>query len=568
MQNDTAYIYDALLIITLPDYINFLKFIDTCAYLDSTKKFFILKSLLSLATRVEPEHYFIKYSLTWNLWSFKSFRDTFNLFVATHADTSNKERYTGPFCSLFSNNWTSPISSTDSAFYNSHTESLAPLLKDTDIHSEILKYINKFIKLNYAYVENDYEYIDKHCSTIDFNYTIIYILLEMEKYVTGDNIDILRTTFNKAINVMFIPLVEIRHSLYAQLTPASTHTKLSLVRLLSVYDDKILNGIIQNRLPSITQDMDTTYELKNTCLFILDKFKNDYSKPQLVESVTIMKDFIIKNDINNDTASIFLDISIKKVNINITTDETKKIINGILGEFLNGNIQIVDNINAFENLLSLFEQYGELSATNHLTLFKMLKKMDMLMSKELHNISYKKSILIYYLNISKAVIIDLRTRDGWLETTKRVLDNAVNIFVLFNLLNIDTETKQYTLTILTKCIALCELTKIEAAVLQIKLKAFMTPELKNTIYNTSLYTNTCMMYDYLFTDKKLVNPVFIPMKDKEIVVDLSTLDTDRFKEFIEGKTTLSEITSYNNTPYILSKKIELIGMLNSYVVKV
>jgi len=570
IQNDTKYINTICSIIPGNISTKLFECVDTNTYLDTSKRFFFLKSFLLLVANPIVDS--SKFKLTKELWSYKSFRDTFNLFVITCADTSLKEKQTGPFCSMFSHNWSIPIASDE---HNEYNKSLTPLLEDTDTHPYILAYFNKFIGLNSAYVESNFEYIDESCSTVDFNYTLIQVLLEMTKYVTKENNEILQATINKAINVMYIPLVNILHTLYTQAHTTNTdqnkYTKLLIDRLLTVYNCEKISVVIHNRLPSITKDMDTLYELKNMCLYILDKFKNNYSSLYLVQSVAQMKDFIIKNDIYDNTASIFLDLSIKKVNIYMNIDETKKIINGILEEFLRGNSEIVNNINAFANLLSLFEQYGELSSNNHLTLHKMLKKMDILMSPAVDEfvLSYKSSVLIYYLNISKATIIDLRTHDGWLGPVKCVLDRAVSICVLFSLLNIGPDSsKQYALNILRECIMLCELTNTEASVLQIKLKVFMTPELKQAIDHTLVYDDDCIIYDYLFPDKKLVNPVFIPVGDKDIVVDLSTLPTDKLKEFIEGRTTLSAITSHNNTQQVLIKKIELLGLLNSHVVKI
>ena len=582
MQDDAKYINNILQTDASNEYKKFIEFVGTNTYLDTSKRFFFLKSFLLLLAKLDatPINGYLdgynlaentKFDFTKELWSHKSFRDIFNLFVITCSDTSLKEKHTGPFCSMFSNNWKIPGNGDE---FNEYNKSLTPLLKDTDTHPHILAYFNKFIELNSAYVDGNFEYIGKSCSTVDFNYTMIRILIEMTKYINTESDKTLQTTTYKAINVMHIPLVNILHTLYTQAHTANAdqlkYTQLLITRLLTVYNCEQLSTIIHYRLPSIVEYMDTTCELKNMCMYILDKFKNNYSAPYLVQSVTKMKDFIVKNEIYDDTASIFLDISIKKVKINMDTCDTKKIINGILETFLKGDTEIVDNINAFFNLLSLFEEYGELSSNNHLTLHKMLKKMDILMSPTVDQfiLSYKSSVLMYYLNISRAVLADLRTHDGWLEQVKRVLDSAVSIFVLFSLLNIGTEVKQQAVKILCECIILCELTNTESAILRIKLKSFITPELQQAIDRTLIYTDDLMMYDYLTPDKKLVNPIFIPIGDKDIVVDMTTLSTDKFKEFIEGKTTLSAITLHNNTPQVLVKKIELIGLLNSHVLKI
>ena len=566
IEHNSGYMGHILLTIN-SNYCNFIKFlevINTNSYVDISNRFFLLKTFLTLSSRLILG---TRLKLTKLLWSVKSFRDTFCMFNVLFSNTSIKEKHSGPFCSLFPNKWTNE--------YSLYIDALTPLLKDDSVHSHILTYINQFINLNSAYVEGNFEYIEKNCSTVDFNCAIIHILLEMIKYVIGTNKDILQTTINKAINVMYIPLVNIKHDIYSQLsqTAGTTHehvTKQSLNRLMSVYDDQILTNAIKEMLPSITQDMSTTYELKNMCIYILEKFKDNYLIPQLVESVKFMKDFIMKNDINDDTASIFLDLSLKKVKINIEKYETKQIINGILEEFLRGDVEIVNSINALNNLLSLFEQYGELSVKNHSTLHKMLKKMNILISPtaDTYMLSHKSTILIYYLNITKSVLLELRKHNGWLEPSKNVLNNAVSIFVIFSLLNIPDNSKQSIVNILKDCITLCELTKIEASVLKIKLKSFITHDLKCAIDGTLNHECDMMMYDYLFPDHKLINPIFVPIDGHTIIVDASTLSTDKLKEFIEGKITLPAIEAHNNTPNIIMKKLELIAQLNSHVPKV
>jgi hypothetical protein len=96
----------------------------------------------------------------------------------------------------------------------------------------------------------------------------------------------------------------------------------------------------------------------------------------------------------------------------------------------------------------------------------------------------------------------------------------------------------------------------------------MTHELSEAIDATlDRDNNDSMMYDFLFPEKKIVNPIFIPIDNQDIVIDSTTLSTEKLTEFIKDKTTLQKITSHNNIPCIILKKIELIGLLNSHVSK-
>lgn len=546
-------------------FIKFLAIVDTNSHISYHSKYVLLKTFLSLSSKLKLDN---RLSLTKSLWNVQSFRNIFKSFNLLMHNTSIKEKHNGPFCSLYSNEW--------AIEYHRCIDALTPLLSDTTIHSHIFAYINNFINLNLAYVEGDFENIEKNCSSIDFNCMILYILFEMKKYVVPDNKDILDSTTNKAINIMYIPLVNIKHAIHSQLsqtkgTLQEYTVKNSLQRLTLIYNDETITNFIKDTLPSITKYMDTTYELRNMCLYILEKFENNYTLPQLIESVGLMKDYIINNNINNDTVSIFLDLSIKKVKINIDTHDTKKIINGIMTEFLNGDDEIVNNIDAFTNLLSIFEEYGELSLNNHSTLHKMLKKMNTLIDSSIDTyiLKHKSNVLTYYMNITKALIIHLQKQNGWLEPSKCAINNAVSIFVLFSLLKIPEYSKESIIKILIDCITLCDLTKTEASILKIKLKSFMTHELSQAIEGTlNRDNNDIMMYDFLFPEKKIVNPIFIPIDNQDVVIDSTTLSTEKLNAFIQDKITLQKIMSHNNTPCVILKKIELIGLLNSHVSKI
>lgn len=570
MSSNAKYIGGMLLTVNtnFDKFTTFLQLVNDSEIVDASQKFFLLKKLLFLSSRLTLQK---RHILTKTIWSYSKFRESFKYFLMLMKATSKEEKHNGPFCSLFPNMWTND--------FQIYMAALEPLLKDKDNIQYVLSYIDKFIDMNRYYMEGNPAEIDSNCSTIDFNCNIIYIMLEIKKMmnngVYGGTLENCEDILHKAINIMYVPITQIKSMVYNQLnqvkgTKFETQVKLSIDRVLAIYADPVINGYIKDNLARVVAEMETTKELDNMCMYMMEKFSSDYSNAGLKDALTSMSEMIIDNKMGSDMVSAFLDLSLKRAKVEMKSDDVKQIINNILLEFNNGYDDIVNNINAFINLLSLYTEYGDLTVDNNQTLYKMLRKMKALIPKDPDPFlaAYKISALKYYTEIGEACIKATKTEGSWLQPVRRVLNNTVNMYILLQDSSdkIEAADKKMITDKLVDCVKLAELDKKDIAVLKVKLAVHMTPELSKAIDDTlpKEYRDGYTTRDFVFREKKIVNPIFVKLEDNEIIIDATTLITPEFNTLIDGKTTIAAINAYNRTPEVLLKKIELMGILNVY----
>ena len=248
-----------------------LRFIGSSPEVDLSRKFFILKRFLIISSKLTLEK---KLHLTEALWDINEFRACFQFFNLSIKSNSKEEKTNGPFCSLFSDKWTDD--------FTQYIDALTPLMRDTSAVNNILSYAENFAKLNTAYLENDPETIQNSCSSVDFNTNMIYILIHLQQYVNNDQHKHYWEVTGKAFNIMYISLVTIKNSVENQLmqhkgTPNENFIKQSLNRITTIYTDETINEFILSNIVEIVKSMDTTFELDNMCMFLLDKYSSDYS---------------------------------------------------------------------------------------------------------------------------------------------------------------------------------------------------------------------------------------------------------------------------------------------------
>lgn len=526
-------------------------------FTDSCDKFFILKRFLMISSKLNNEK---KLLLTKILWSIGAFRSCFKFFLLSIKTTSKAEKENGPFCSLFSSTWGND--------FDIYMESLIPLMSDKNVINVLIEYITKFAKLNSGYVENDPEDIKNNCSSVDFNTNIVYIMIRLEQYINEAHQKEYYEAVGMVLNMLFVSLAKIKVSVELQCmeykgTPSEQYVKQSHNRICSIYEDTTVNDFIKVNLLKVVKSMETMMEFENMCLFLIDKYDSDYTDITLKAALLEMKSLIVKNTVSNTTASIFLDLFIKRAKIAIQYDNLNDIIMNIFNSYKKGDDDIINNGNAFLNFLEILNTHYTMDNKAHKICTEMMRKMNNIVPKKgnLYAQNYRLIVLSYYIDASsKSMSVHKNDKS----VLKELMESTLNTFVIVYEFTTQSPTNDLLIKKVGSCISMCELSKKEIEIVLLKLKAHMSPDLHKKITDTLSYKDKTehLIYDHLFNDKKIVNPMFINLTDKEIIIDSTTIDTPEFLNLIEGITTLSEVINYNLTQDVINKKLNFINLLN------
>ena len=280
-----------------------------------------------------------------------------------------------------------------------------------------------------------------------------------------------------------------------------------------------------------------------------------------------MKSMIIKNNVGGGTASIFLDIALKKAKIIIQQDAMNSIIDNIFNDFNDGDDEIVNNANAFLNFLDILQTHVQLDNKNHDTCTKMMRKMNILIPSTAGKFfdMYKINALTQYLDLSMKALGKYKNHNSDANVIKTLINSTVNTFILTYPANTDENTKNIVLNKLKTCISSCELSKMDVELMLLKLKPHMSQNLMHIINSAVSQQDQThdKTFDFVF-NKKIINPVFIKLHNNEIVIDYTTLGTNELEQLINGVTTIAEIVNYNHTTPIIAKKLEFMSMLNTH----
>lgn len=542
---------------------NFLRIIADSSYMMAYQKINIMKKFFKISSRLTRAK---RIAITAFIWNQQGFRNLFPSFTQTMQTTSKFERDSGPFASLFSNEW-------NVNNLVEYYDAVKPLFSDETQQKDLLNYFETFTNLNYSYVDNIYQTEEK-CSGVDFNVTMIYCLIKSKDLFNEDLQERFQKVAARSINVMFISLAEIKRLIYLQMntmkSPQTSATlKMLYDRMNTIYNNDSVNEYISHNLDSMLSSITSSLELHNFLLYIDDTIKkgNPYTL-DVTTSLNRLKNIIVLNDMGDSTGCLYVVLAYN----NNTVDEKamQKVVDNVAEMFkkgLNGMITLKDNI--FMSYSRVLANSTKLYVTeNNIPALKdMMINMNGAIVTSLNKQTIATNLLNNFLTIAWKLLSDIKTSSTGNKEKRMadILDMCTSCFVTLD--GSKSSKKEEFIQKLIEMVELCGLTSHNKQLFIVKMGPYLTDNLKKKVMESKSQKEETydISLDQFDKEKSIVNPVFVQLSeedDNEMIIDSSTLTNDSFLKYVEGKTTIDEIKKYNKQIKIIKKKLDLLDKIN------
>lgn len=527
---------------------------------DNATRFNIMRYLINKTLNLNLE---TRKLLVKSIFSLQCFRESFKMFNVNIHNNSKMEQGFGPFSSLFlSNTWTDPMSMMDFADMLTVTKD-----NDSDYQKSLLTYIMNVSQMNHAYIEGDSEKVHKECSNDDFNTFLLLILLKFSGRICNENKELYERTVGIAFNTHFVSKVRVKKVLQKELEirmdpNVQTMIKRSLTKL-----DKLLNGVrldifLSMHVDALISSLNSVYECDNICDFLILKYYMYSANKNNIKSVEGILTLINDNMDNIDKTNIEKMLSLLHHTDTIgilSNDVMKNTYNTIIYVMMNEMDNTDDTKLKFTLETSLMTFFKLVSARNLMDLS--IYSLYLTMMSHNNDASIVLSMPMF-LDISLKM---MKKEDSNIDKVC-MLNDSLKLLMKYKIENVEDK--------ICDLLNVCELSKKDITYAKLKLHNY-DKSLRDVIDSRLSYKEKTknLVFDFVFSDKRIKEPIFVEKKHFmdthvknvtkiDIVIDKTTLKTEKFLAMLKDMDILSHIKNYNNHPNMINKKLDFISLLN------
>ena len=531
------------------------------AYGNLIQRCTFLKVLMNKSVKLNQQSRMLITKLVFSSKYFKEF-----IKYSTHSAkvTAKEEQVTGLFCLMFMSNTMSLLS-----VFND-IQNL--LLNRYETFEELLKYFGKLVELNSPYVDCDEQKCYTECSNDDFNMFIMYTTLKM----CQENPDIVCSVtyeeiVGKMINNLFASKMRIRNLLLSKRNEfnelknynAVEMITVSINRLEETMNDNVLVNFVKENIGYAIDDVDSSNKLENLCWMICNYFATDEDIKSLRDICTgeclisYLETLNLETSKNDITSSVMaVGMVLEKLGYILDDPKTLITFNDIaidsikfLQLYKPDWFSVIKNTNGFVLLLKNIMSSAKIT---HSIVDKVIGCINDNITDKCDQSLYLDVIFIYQ---HKDVV------------SKEIQDKCLEMIYKF-LQNYKGDNNENIISRLKEILVNCKMSRFEINKMKIRFGSkypFLNEMLEHSL--SLLDSTRDKIKDHFFRDKIIEHPIFVTttpesMLDDEIVIDESTLQTDVFIKYIEGKTSVDEIKKYNKLPKYINKRIEFMAILS------